>query len=116
MCSKYLFHSRNEFLNDNELLPLNKRHFQCMPLPGGSFLDDNRCEICPGDEDDGCCYIDLATFAFSCNICETIDGVEECAEVECGLTDVGGYICDGCGDYSSGEACFNFECDGTGDW
>jgi hypothetical protein len=83
---------------------------------GGSLLDDNRCEICPGEEEDGCCFIDLDTFLFSCNICETINGVSECTEVKCGLTDVGGYTCDGCGAYSSGEACFNFECNDAGDW
>jgi hypothetical protein len=90
-------------------------HVSLPPPPGGSFLD-GRCEICPGDVDDGCCFINLSTFDFSCDICEAIGGVKECAEVECSLTSVGGYTCDGCGDYSSGEACFNFECDGNGAW
>ena len=89
-------------------------HHTSLPPPaGGSFLD-GRCEICPGEVDDGCCFISLSTFDFSCDICEAIAGVKECAEVECSLTSVGGYTCDGCGDYSSGEACFNFECDGNG--
>ena len=85
-------------------------------LVGGSLLDDDRCEICPGNEDNRCCFIDLTTFAFSCNVCKSIGGVEECAEVQCGRTDVGGYTCDGCGDYSSGQACINFDCDGNGNW
>ena len=34
------------------------------------------------------------------------------ARVQCGLTDEGGYGCNGCGDYSSGQACFDFECSG----
>ena len=80
---------------------------------GGTMIDDTECQLCPGgDEDAGCCAIDLESFDFSCDVCETIDGTQECARVQCGLTDEGGYGCNGCGDYSSGQACFDFECSG----
>ena len=80
---------------------------------GGTMIDDAECQLCPGgDEDAGCCAIDLESFDFSCDVCETIDGTQECARVQCGLTDEGGYGCNGCGDYSSGQACFDFECSG----
>lgn len=38
--------------------------------------------------------------------------IDVIARVQCGLTDEGGYGCNGCGDYSSGQACFDFECSG----
>ena len=77
------------------------------------MIDTTQCQMCPGIEEEGCCIINLDTYDFSCDVCETIDGQRECARVACGLTDDDGYSCNGCGDYSSGKACFDFACSGA---
>jgi len=77
------------------------------------MIDTTQCQMCPGDEDEGCCIINLDTYDFACDVCESIDGQRECARVACGLTDDDGYGCNGCGDYSSGKACFDFACSGA---
>ena len=83
---------------------------ECCNQLGGEFQNGG-CRICPsGDADEGCCVIDLDSFAFTCEICETLDEVEECANVDCEITGDGGFGCNGCGDYSAGRACFNFDC------
>ena len=46
---------------------------------GGTMIDGTECQLCPGgDEDAGCCSIDLESFDFSCDVCETIGGTQEC--------------------------------------
>jgi len=45
-------------------------------------------------------------------ICEDSNGEEECAEITCNIIDTSlGFECNGCANYTSGEACFYFECD-----
>ena len=48
---------------------------------GGTMIDDTECQLCPGgNEDAGCCAIDLESFNFSCDVCEVIDGTQECGK------------------------------------
>ena len=48
---------------------------------GGTMIDDTECQLCPsGNEDAGCCAIDLESFDFSCDVCETIGGTQECGK------------------------------------
>ena len=62
------------------------------------MLSETECQMCPGgDEEGGCCTINLESFDFSCDVCENIGGDLECARVQCGLTDFGGYGCNGYG-------------------
>ena len=45
------------------------------------MIDDTECQLCPGgNEDAGCCSIDLGSFDFSCDVCETIGGTQECGK------------------------------------
>ena len=99
------------------------RLFLCHPFSAfsidaiaGKMISETECQMCPGgDEEGGCCTIDMESFDFGCDVCENIGGELECARVQCGLNDSGGYGCNGCGEYSSGEACFDFSCDGASD-